>query len=212
MCINIFVKVLYCCQEFCHDECRLFCFYGVNGVVGLDNAANLSSAYRLEHRLAGKISFQTFLSRRSLMSRVTSTLLLSGSLLLGATSVHAALPAEATLYKNPQCGCCDGYARHLEAQGVDVTIIDNVEMGDIKQQAGVPYGLGACHTVEIGEYWIEGHVPMEALSALFEQQPEVDGIGLAGMPIGTPGMPGPQEEPYNVYVFTDQEDTPFMTL
>ncbi|BBI65495.1 hypothetical protein HSBAA_PA_0980 (plasmid) [Vreelandella sulfidaeris] len=53
---------------------------------------------------------------------------------------------------------------------------------------------------------------MEAVQALFEQQPDADGIGLAGMPIGTPGMPGPQEAPYDVYSFTDQEDKAFMTL
>ena len=146
------------------------------------------------------------------MSRLTTSLFLSGALVLGATTAHAALPDEATLYKNPQCGCCDAYARHLEELGVEVTIIDDVELGDIKQQAGVPYGLGSCHTIEMGEYWIEGHVPMEAVQALFEEQPDIDGIGLAGMPIGTPGMPGPQESPYNVYTFTGQEDEPFMTL
>ena len=84
------------------------------------------------------------------MKRFTTTVL-SSVLLLGAASAQAALPDEATLYKNPQCGCCDEYARHLEELGVDVTIIDDVELGDIKQQAGVPYGLGSCHTIEIGD-------------------------------------------------------------
>ncbi|MCW4150744.1 hypothetical protein OM427_14530 [Halomonas sp. 18H] len=145
------------------------------------------------------------------MNRLTASLL-SSALLLGATSAQAALPDEATLYKNPQCGCCDEYARHLEEQGVDVTIVDDAQLGEIKQRAGVPYGLGACHTIEMGEYWIEGHVPMEAVTKLFDEQPDVGGIGLAGMPIGTPGMPGPQSEPYEVYTFTDQEGAPFMTL
>ena len=146
------------------------------------------------------------------MSRRFTAKLLSSALVLGAATAQAALPTEATLFKNPQCGCCDGYARHLEELGVEVTIIDDVELGDIKQQAGVPYGLGSCHTIEMGEYWIEGHVPMEAVTKLFEELPDVDGIGLAGMPIGTPGMPGPQDEPYNVYAFSDQQDEPFMTL
>ena len=145
------------------------------------------------------------------MNRLTASLL-SSALLFGATSAQAALPGEATLYKNPQCGCCDEYARHLEEQGGDGTIVDDAQLGEIKQQAGVPYGLGSCHTIEMGEYWIEGHVPMEAVTKLFEEQPDVGGIGLAGMPIGTPGMPGPQSEPYEVYTFTDQEDAPFMTL
>ncbi|WP_085920392.1 DUF411 domain-containing protein [Halomonas sp. CSM-2] len=146
------------------------------------------------------------------MNLKTTSLLVSGSLLLGATAAQAGLPDEATMYKNPQCGCCNEYARHLEEQGVDVTIVDDAELGEIKQRAGVPHGLGSCHTIGIGEYWIEGHVPMEAITKLFEDQPDIDGIGLAGMPIGTPGMPGPQQEPYEVYSFTDQEDEPFMTL
>ncbi|WP_231896486.1 hypothetical protein [Halomonas sp. HL-93] len=72
------------------------------------------------------------------MNRKTASLWVSGALLLGATTAHAALPDEATMYKNPQCGCCDEYARHLEEQGVDVKIVDNAELGEIKQQAGVP--------------------------------------------------------------------------
>ncbi|WP_372610273.1 DUF411 domain-containing protein [Halomonas sp.] len=146
------------------------------------------------------------------MSRYTTPLLLSGALLLGATTAQAAMPTEATLYKNPQCGCCDGYGRHLEDMGIEVTIIDDVELGKIKEASGVPYGLGSCHTIEIGEYIIEGHVPMAAIEKLFEEQPDIDGIGLAGMPIGTPGMPGPQQAPYEVYQFTDRQDSSFMTL
>ncbi|WP_246007552.1 DUF411 domain-containing protein [Halomonas nitroreducens] len=139
-------------------------------------------------------------------------LLMATGLLLGATTAHAALPDEATLYKNPQCGCCDGYARHLERMGVDVTLVDDRELGEVKQAEGVPYGLGACHTVVMGDYVIEGHVPLAALEALFDQQPDIDGIGLAGMPSGTPGMPGPQREPYEVYQFRDRQESPFMTL
>lgn len=147
-----------------------------------------------------------------MLRRITTSLSLSGAMLVGAVSAQAALPEEGTLYKNPQCGCCDAYARHLDAQGIKMTLVDDVEMGGVKQQAGVPYGLGSCHTLKLGEYWIEGHVPMAAITALFEQQPDIDGIGLAGMPIGTPGMPGPQSEVYEVYAFTQQKDRPFMTL
>jgi len=146
------------------------------------------------------------------MKITLSRLLLTTGLLMGATSAQAALPHEATLYKNPQCGCCDGYARHLEDMGIDVTIVDDRELAGIKKAAGVPYGLGACHTVKLGDYTLEGHVPLAAVEALFEQRPEIDGIGLAGMPSGTPGMPGPQQEPYKVYQFRNQEASPFMTL
>lgn len=146
------------------------------------------------------------------MNRHATPLLLAGALLLGSTAAQAALPDEATLYKNPQCGCCDDYARHLEEMGVSVTIVDDVEVGDIKLQAGLPYGLGACHTTLMGGYAIEGHVPLAAIEKLFEERPAIGGIGLAGMPIGTPGMPGPKQGDWDVYQFTDQEPSPFMTL
>ncbi|WP_275285784.1 DUF411 domain-containing protein [Halomonas elongata] len=146
------------------------------------------------------------------MNRRLASLMLSTVLLAGASTAHAALPDTATLYKNPQCGCCDGYARHLEDLGIEVTIVDDAEMNRIKSAAGLPHGLGACHTIEMGDYWIEGHVPMAALETLYEQRPDIDGLGLAGMPSGTPGMPGPKQEDWNVYRFTDGESAPFMTL
>lgn len=146
------------------------------------------------------------------MNHIVPRLLISAALLLGAGTVQAALPDEATLYKNPQCGCCDEYARQLEARGVSVTVVDDVPLGQVKASVGLPYGLGACHTIEMGDYVIEGHVPFEAVEKLFEERPDTDGIGLAGMPIGTPGMPGPKQEAWNVYQFRAGEEQPFMTL
>ncbi len=84
------------------------------------------------------------------MNRFGSTLLLSAALLLGAGTAHAALPDKATLFKNPECGCCDEYARQLEARGVEVKIVDDIEVGKIKQRVGLPYGLGSCHTIQMG--------------------------------------------------------------
>lgn len=93
------------------------------------------------------------------MNRFAPTLFFSTALLLGAGTTQAASPTEATLYKNPQCGCCDEYARQLEERGVSVTIVDDVELGKVKERVGLPYGLGACHTIEMGEYVIEGMFP-----------------------------------------------------
>ncbi|WP_444679140.1 DUF411 domain-containing protein [Halomonas sp. E19] len=63
-----------------------------------------------------------------------------------------------------------------------------------------------------GGYAIEGHVPFEAVEKLFEERPDTRGIGLAGMPIGTPGMPGPKRGDWDVYQFRGGEAKPFMTL
>ena len=50
--------------------------------------------------------------------------------------------------------------------------------------------MQSCHTTIMGKYFIEGHVPLQAVNKLLKEQPDIDGIALPGMPIGTPGMPG----------------------
>ena len=45
-----------------------------------------------------------------------------------------------------------------------------------------------------------------------KEQPDIDGIALPGMPIGTPGMPGKKEEPYIIYQLIDGKFSIFMTI
>jgi hypothetical protein len=146
------------------------------------------------------------------MKTNTALLLTSGFLLLGASNVQAGISDTATLYKNPSCLCCDGYAESLEDQGIDVDVVSNRDLGKVKKNAGIPYGHGACHTTILGDYVIEGHVPFAAVETLFEEKPDIDGLALAGMPQGTPGMPGPQQAPYEIMSFTNREASPFLTL
>jgi hypothetical protein len=117
---------------------------------------------------------------------------------------------EATLYKSPTCGCCTGYAEFLRKHGVKVQAVDTNDLTQIKAGYGVPMETQSCHTVVMGDYVIEGHVPLGALLKLFTEKPEVAGIGLPGMPLGTPGMEGPKSEPYNVLSFGDSLE-PFYT-
>ncbi|MFG6178874.1 DUF411 domain-containing protein [Halomonas sp. THAF12] len=144
------------------------------------------------------------------MSRPTALWLTTALLTLTGTAQAEAL--EARLYKSPSCGCCSAYARQLAERGVDVEVVETHDLGGVKQAAGVPYGEGACHTIELEGYVIEGHVPFAAIDRLLEERPDIDGIGLAGMPVGTPGMPGPQQAPFEVKQFDDRRATPWMTL
>jgi len=104
-----------------------------------------------------------------------------------------------TLYKSPNCGCCSGHAEALEAAGFTVTIEETEDLDLVKQTHNIPAGGESCHTSIIGKYVVEGHVPLEAIEKLLAEQPDVAGIGLPGMPIGTPGMPGRKTAPYEVY-------------
>lgn len=117
-----------------------------------------------------------------------------------------------TVYKSPVCGCCVGYAEELEKQGFEVETISTEDMGAIKDTYGVPADKQSCHTIVMGDYFIEGHVPMVAVEKLLKEQPEIAGIGLPRMPSGTPGMPGPKRGPYEVYQSKGGEFSEFATI
>ena len=108
--------------------------------------------------------------------------------------------AEVTFYRSPTCGCCAGHAAALEEAGaiVDMQNVDEVTLQNIKQKHDIPFNKQSCHTAIIDDYVVEGHVPVEAIVQFLEDRPETRGITLPGMPIGTPGMPGLQTEPYVV--------------
>ena len=61
--------------------------------------------------------------------------------------------------------------------------------------------MRSCHTAKIGGYVVEGHVPAEDIHRLLKDKPKVAGIGVPGMPIGSPGMEGPNPQPYDVLSF-----------
>jgi hypothetical protein len=109
------------------------------------------------------------------------------------------------VHKTETCTCCGSYEEYLLTAGyvVDVRIHD--DLAAVKRDLGVPDEETSCHTNEVDGYVVEGHVPSEAIEALLDIRPEVDGITLAGMPAGSPGMPGEQTEPFVVRTFVDGE-------
>ena len=121
----------------------------------------------------------------------------------GIATAHAgdpptALP-KATLYKNPQCGCCESYADYLRGNGFDVTVKPTNDLETINRKAGVPEKLEGCHATFIDGYVIDGHVPVNVVRRLLSERPKIAGITLPGMPAGSPGMGGVKMEPFVVY-------------
>ena len=99
-----------------------------------------------------------------------------------------------TIHKDPYCGCCGKWGSYMEDVGYKTETVFEDDMEKIKEQLGVPYELQSCHTAEIDGYIVEGHVPSEAIDKLLSERPNIKGIGLAGMPSGSPGMPGPKAD------------------
>jgi hypothetical protein len=123
----------------------------------------------------------------------------AGLALLPQDSVAA--EKQATIYKDPNCGCCTGHAEYLERNGYKVKIVETDNIDGVKRMAGIPEVLGSCHTAMIDRYVVEGHVPVKAIDKLLAEKPDVKGISLPGMPMGSPGMNGEKEEPFVVYSF-----------
>jgi len=119
---------------------------------------------------------------------------------------------EITIYKSPNCSCCDGYTDVLRNQGFTVKVIAEDDMNKIKEKYGIPADKQSCHTAIVDNYFIEGHVPMVAVKKLLKERPAINGIGLSGMPTGTPGMPGQKLAPFKIYQSVNGEFSEYMTI
>ncbi len=133
------------------------------------------------------------------MRRLFTALLFTTAFTSWAYAIE--LSGEATLYKNPQCPCCDEYVRQLEQAGMSVTIETTTDLAAVMKQAGVPEALAACHTLIVGDYIIEGLVPLNIVERLMTEKPAIRGISLPGMPRGAPGMgtPDMKDGPFTIY-------------
>ncbi len=107
-------------------------------------------------------------------------------------------PPAVQVFKSPTCECCAKWVEHLRAHGFAVQVTDVPDVGRVKREHGVPERLASCHTALVGGYFVEGHVPAEDVKRLLEKRPRIAGLALPGMPIGSPGMEGPDPEPFDV--------------
>jgi hypothetical protein len=105
------------------------------------------------------------------------------------------------VWKSPTCGCCGDWMRHLEANGFRTKLHDE---GNAQKRAalGIAPQFGSCHTAIVDGYALEGHVPAIEIRRLLKERPTAIGLAVPGMPIGSPGMDGPEyagrKDPYKV--------------
>ncbi len=104
-----------------------------------------------------------------------------------------------TVYRSPSCGCCGIWIEHAKKHGFQITDIktDNIEA--IKQQYNIPADLASCHTSIIDGYVMEGHIPADDIKGFLKQKPDLVGLTVPGMPLGTPGMEaGDNKQPFDI--------------
>ncbi|RWM90606.1 MAG: DUF411 domain-containing protein [Mesorhizobium sp.] len=124
-----------------------------------------------------------------------------------ASFVWAAVPAlagekDVTLYKNPQCGCCEGYAEYLRENGFTVTSKPTHDLAEMSREAGIADEFQGCHLSFVDGYVVSGHVPVGTVKKLLTERPDIKGVTLPGMPMGWPGMSGTKEAPFEMLEIT----------
>ena len=125
---------------------------------------------------------------------------------LSAALVAACTAAQAAPYvmeRDPGCPCCESWAEHIrEELGYEVAVREREAMGESSAE-GLPRAMTSCHTLEVEGYAIEGHVPAREVARLLRERPEgIEGLAVAGMPLGSPGMEmGDRVHPYQVIAF-----------
>lgn len=124
--------------------------------------------------------------------------------MLASLRARAAAAAEVLVHKSPTCGCCTVWVDHLKAAGFAVKVVETHDLAAVRARLGVPPALAACHTAVVRGYVVEGHVPAATVRRLLAEAPPVRGIAVPGMPIGSPGMEGPNPEPFTVQSFDER--------
>ena len=128
--------------------------------------------------------------------------------LLGTLAAALALPAFGRaksplveVWKDPSCGCCKYWIAYLQRDGFQVQVFDTGNTA-VRQRLGMPMKFSSCHTALIAGYVIEGHVNAAEIRRLLAEKPKALGLSVPGMPVGSPGMDGPEyggrKDPYDV--------------
>lgn len=132
---------------------------------------------------------------------------LLGVLLAAFTLPVMAAPIAATVHKSPYCGCCEEYIGYLKKNGFAVKTVNHENMSTVQKRLGTS-NASSCHTVEVGGYVVEGHVPVASIHKLLKEKPKhLKGIALPGMPLNSPGM-GPEKKGSLRMVGLDKQGKP----
>lgn len=92
----------------------------------------------------------------------------------------------------------------MKDSGYTVAVEDVSSPSTVKDQYNVPSQLQSCHTAIVDGYVVEGHVPAAEVERLLQEKPDIAGLAVPGMPIGSPGMEvdGAAPQPFEVFAFS----------
>ena len=86
---------------------------------------------------------------------------------------------------------------------------DADDLSAVKTEHQAPDDLQSCHTALVEGYVVVGHVPVAEIERMLAERPDIVGIAVPGMPIGSPGMEveGYDPQPFDVIAFDSKGET-----
>ncbi|MCA1443740.1 DUF411 domain-containing protein [Ensifer sp. IC4062] len=103
------------------------------------------------------------------------------------------------VYKDPNCGCCRAWAEAMKAAGFSVTTEEAGDLAAVEERYAIPAEMQGCHTAVVSGYYAEGHVPLDAVTRLLAERPDIAGLAVPGMPEGSLGMGDDPRASYDVF-------------
>ncbi|MBK5108460.1 MAG: hypothetical protein JJE12_10015 [Anaerolineales bacterium] len=97
----------------------------------------------------------------------------------------------------------------MSENGFTVQVEDTQNRSELREQYNIPLQIQSCHTAIVDGYVIEGHVPVAEIERLLSERPEIVGLAVLGMPVGSPGMEDESqpEQPFDVLAFDQEGNT-----
>ena len=144
-----------------------------------------------------------------------------GSLLWGIQPAHAhgdvkgdaAMPVtsgatgpQMMVYRSASCGCCTSWGSHIASAGYRIEDHVTENMDAVEKARGISPQQASCHTAVVEGYVIEGHVPASAIQRLLTERPNIRGLAVPGMPMGSLGMEVAGVEPESFEVLAIDHD------
>ena len=84
--------------------------------------------------------------------------------------------ADIVVYRSKRCSCEGEWISSLRKEGYSVSVKRPMYYSPVRKKYGVPEVFKTCHTSIAGQYFIEGHVPMDSIQQLLLTTPNFAGI------------------------------------
>ena len=101
------------------------------------------------------------------MTRFFAFMFAVGLMTIGLNTQSHAAPLQATVYQDPNCGCCAVYADYLIRRDVEVEVVESDQVVQMSRMTGIPEDMQGCHLTMIDVMF-----PLKPLSEFWPNVPK----------------------------------------